>query len=290
MVTDLRDLKRRHEDRMRYMTGLGEDAETVVLRIVGTVRGAAVELSSETVRQAVRAQQRYPRYELGVRSDSDIELDLRGVPAEGEPLYWDTVEAKIGEVIGTQLAAGVERGRVRHLSVFGIARIAVLVMVGHALDDKIPTNLYQLTRDDLGWTWAEGEQPIAFETALIAGETSSENVTLLCSVSGSVSVGDLEPAIVDHAAVYEIRPVNETPRPDLLRVRESLAAFSAIYRAFLAQLERDHPNTTNIDLVPAVPITAAIELGRRRMRDVHPRLRVWERIEDRYVMVREVGP
>jgi hypothetical protein len=98
-VEDLRALKRRHEDRIHYLTGLGEDAETVVIRAVGAIRGASVELSAETVRDAVYDQHRYPRYELGVRSESDIEIDLRNLPDEGDDLYWQTAERLIEDVV-----------------------------------------------------------------------------------------------------------------------------------------------------------------------------------------------
>ena len=46
-VEYLRELKQRHEDRIRYLTALGDDAETVVLRVIGDIRGAAVELSEQ---------------------------------------------------------------------------------------------------------------------------------------------------------------------------------------------------------------------------------------------------
>jgi hypothetical protein len=58
---------------------------------------------------------------------------------------------------------------------------------------------------------------------------------------------------------------------------ETLAGFSATYRAFLAALESEHPRPSALNVLGAIPLTAAIELGRRRSRDVHPPLRVWDR-------------
>jgi hypothetical protein len=86
-VDRLLEIKTRHEDRIAYLTELGEDAETVVFRVIGEIRGAAVELSRETVRRAVQTSHRYPRYELAARG-GDIELDLRQLPAEGSGDYW----------------------------------------------------------------------------------------------------------------------------------------------------------------------------------------------------------
>jgi hypothetical protein len=69
-----------------------------------------------------------------------------------------------------------------------------------------------------------------------------------------------------------------------------LLAFVTEYLAFLAKLERDHPNALAIDVVPAVGLPVAIELGRRRTRSKHPRLRVWDQTDDGdYVLATEVG-
>lgn len=287
-IDDLRDLKRRHEDRIHYLTGLGDDAETVVLRMIGSIRGATVEASSESVRRATFSRLRYPRYALGDRRESDIEIDLRALPGEGEDVYWETARRRIHEVVSTQLASGVERGHVRHLSVFALARIPALVLLGDALDDKIPVDLYEHHRDGLGWEWAEGEEPATFQVRQLQSDSGSDQVTLLCSISGSVSLSDLSHELTA-GAVYEIAPNGCTPRPDLLRVPESVTAFSATYRLFLAQIERDHPGLAAIDVVPAVPVTAAIELGRRRMRDVHPVLRIWDRADGEYAFALVVG-
>lgn len=278
-VSDLRDLKRRHEDRIDYLTGLGEDAETVVLRLVGDIRGAAVECSAESVRSAVHQHHRYPRYELGIRSQSDIEIDLRDFPDEGDAEYWRFAEKKIAKVLD-QLKGGVEGGHVRHLSVFAFARISVLVLLGSQLDDKIPTDLFDHHRDGIGWKWAVGEEPITFEFERIAGEDGAERVVLLGSISGTVAPSDLDTDLADGAAIYELRPVGTDPKLDLIRVPETLAAFSATYRAFLAHVEHAHPAAAAIGVVGAIPLTAAVEVGRRRLRDVHPPLRVWERNAD----------
>lgn len=288
-IEDLRGLKRRHEDRIHYLTGLGEDAETVVIRAVGAIRGAHVELSAATVRAAVHDQHRYPRYELGVRSESDIEIDLRNLPDEGDGLYWQTAERRIRDVVGRQLADGVNRGHVRHLSIFAVARIPLLALLGHHLDDKIPTTLYELHRDEFGWRWPTEEAPVSFEVQHAAGDPDARDVTLVCSVSGSVSLAEL-PAELSDTCVYELRPAGADPVPDLLRVPESLAAFSAAYLSFLGSTEARHPAATTVNIVGAVPVTAAVELGRRRTREVHPSLRVWDRVPGGYSFAVEIKP
>lgn len=287
-VENLQQLKRRHEDRVHYLTGLGEDAETVVIRAIGAIRSANVSAEPEAVRRAVLGRQRYPRYELGGRSGSDMEVDFRCLPSEGDSTYWETAREMLAST-GAQLADGIRRGHVRHVSVFGFARIPLLVMLGDQLDDKVPTDLYEHHRDDLRWRWADDERPVSFRFDRVSGNAGADTVTLACSVSGSVPLDQL-PAEPTAGAVYELRPADADPVTDLIRVPETLAAFSATYRAFLASIEAEHSNATALHVLGALPLTAAIELGRRRTRDVHPPLRVWDRDRDgEYVVAVEVG-
>lgn len=285
---NLKELKRRHEDRVHYLTSLGDDAETVVIRAIGGIRSGDVSAEPEAVRLAVFARQRYPRYELAVRSGSDIEVDFRRLPTEGGAAYWATAQQMLADT-GAQLAEGIRRGHVRHVSVFGFARIPLLVMLGDQLDDKFPTDLYEHHRDDLRWKWAAGEPPVSFRFDRVAGRSDAHGVTLACSISGSVPLDRL-PEEAAAGAVYELRPADADPVTDLIRVPETLAAFSSTYRAFLAFIEAEHPNATALHVLGALPLTAAIELGRRRTRDVPPPLRVWDRNRDgAYEFAVEVG-
>lgn len=97
-VEYLRQQKKCHEDRIKYLTGLGEDAETVVLRVIGDIRGAAVELSEQAAAQAVlEAGRRYPRFGWGFHG-ADFEVDLRNLPSEGTPMYWQAGRERVAEL------------------------------------------------------------------------------------------------------------------------------------------------------------------------------------------------
>lgn len=80
------------------------------------------------------------------------------------------------------------------------------MLLGHRLDDKVPTDLYELHRDDLGWRWAVDEPPVAFEVKRVAGQPDAGTVTLVCSISGTVPSDHLPEGTTTNAGVYELRP------------------------------------------------------------------------------------
>src|SRR3954452_23629926 len=75
-VDGLHQMKRLHEERIRLLTGLTDEAETLVVRAVGGIRGAPVEIPRGAVLPAVRSDGRFPRYRLALAGE-DLEIDLR---------------------------------------------------------------------------------------------------------------------------------------------------------------------------------------------------------------------
>jgi len=276
-VEGLRRMKREHEDRIRLVSGLKDDVATVVMRVTGGIRGAPVEVPRETVLAAVRDDGRFPRYPLAL-SGEDVEVDLRGLPDEGDRSYWAT-----GARVIEQATARIREAQqpIGHLSVFALTRIPLLVALGYHLDDKIPTTIYQRRRDgtgDKGWGFDPGAVAVAFSTGRIAGPGHGDSVAV--AVSLTAPIGPEVVASADGATVYEIAPAWTAPSRDVLSARASLDAFADTYHRFLATVERDHPDCHQIDIFAAAPAAAAVQLGRGVMRDAQPTLVVHDRDAD----------
>jgi HNH endonuclease len=75
-VDGLRRMKRGHEDRIRLLTGLHENGATVVVRAIGGIRDAPVDIPRQAVLAAVVADGRFPRFPLAMAGE-DLEVDLR---------------------------------------------------------------------------------------------------------------------------------------------------------------------------------------------------------------------
>jgi SMODS-associated and fused to various effectors sensor domain len=277
-VSELRRMKREHETRIRLLTDLQDDAATVVVRAVGGIRGAPVEVPRDAVLAAVRADRRFPRYPLALAGE-DLEIDLRGLPNESDPAYWQT-----GTAIIAEQAARIRDARtpIRHISVFAITRIPLLIALGFHLDDKIPTTVYGRRRDgtgDKGWGFDPDAEPVQFDVHHIAGPVDSQRVALAVSVTAPIAE-EVAAAVGPDHAVYELAPLAGAHGRDLLGARISLDHFADAYHRFLATTEAQHAACDVIDLFAAVPVTGAVQLGRGLMRDVQPGLRVHDRGSD----------
>ena len=276
----LRSMKRRHEQRIMQLTAIADEDKTTVLRVIGAIRGASVSASPQTVAKALLADGKFPAYALlGV---DEFEVDLRPVPGEDPAgtAYWEAGRAMIADRLQL-LRAKVNRETIRHISVFAFGRIPLLLTLGALLDDTIPTAVYAKRRGgDEGWGWAPGADTVDFEFAVVRSGTDPLKVAVVFSVSGSIDLNRLPSSADETVTVYEVRPAAVRPSPDVLATAAALDNFTKAWRGLLAHTEAEHPGLAQVEVFPAVPVTAAVAIGRAPMRDVHPRLRIYDRTSD----------
>lgn len=293
-VEKLLAFKRAHEDRIKHVTGIAPDRATTVLRMIGQVRGHEVELTRQSASSAVLTSgDRVPLFlESYSRHGIEIELrhvlgeatiDLRDVPGEdganGE--YYRQAKAVIDNVIDNKLNEGISRDQVAHISVFGFARIPLLVYLGSRLDDTVPTDVYQRHRHDETWTWSEDEPAVAFSAHLDQDVPPDEEAVLVLNISGTIQPGEL-PLHLAGLRRYRISPVDATASPDIMRHRDSLASFQERLRALFSDIEATAKRVRRLHVLPAVPLSAAVSLGRVHDRHVHPSLTIYDRTNGGY--------
>jgi hypothetical protein len=279
--------KRAHEDRIHHLTGLTDDRSTTVVRMVGNVRGRTVELTRETAAMAViRSADRYPLF-LESYSRHGIEIDLRALPEEtaAGPDYYRAASAVIDSTVA-RLREGATADSVTHLSVFGFARLPLLVYLGSSIDDTIATDIYQRHRVDEGWYWSS-DAPIADFTVSAPEDPATSEAVLLLSVSGTIQALDVPPELAGFRR-YHLGPSEGTAHPDMIRRRQSLVNFDQRLRGLLSHLEETTKTLTRLHVLPALPVCAAVTLGRVHDPQVHPTMTIYDRGPRGYLPAMEI--
>lgn len=271
--------KNDHEARIRHLTEMKPEHETVVLRVLGNIRGDSVSVSHEEVRTAVLDAKRYPRY---LRGDQTIEIDLQSLSQKVDADYWTAAKASVDDVVARLIAPAIAKKEIGHLSVFALARIPVLVYVGNAIGDKVITDFYQRHRDEpVGWRWRQGED-VTFSTDRIQRGTDQSRVALVLSLSGRIERGSIPTHIDEQYHIYEVAPVGIEPNRSVFNTREALAAFQRTYQSALRAIEAEHGLKGELHLFPAIPAPVAVICGRELLKDVSPQLHVYDRTDSGY--------
>ena len=150
---------------------------------------------------------------------------------------------------------------------------------GYALDDKIPLDLYGKHRDgEEGWRWDEDAPVVTFELDVVQAGSDPTKVALVLNLSGTIQRGELPDHLGPDYHIFEIHPVGVTPNRSILSARASLKNFADAYHMFLSELERLHKSARELHLFAAIPVAAAVLVGRGLMRDVHPAVIVYDRV------------
>jgi SMODS-associated and fused to various effectors sensor domain/HNH endonuclease len=266
----LEEHKKEHEDRVRYVTGLGPEMRTSVVQLKSRIGGDAVDIPANEICEAIA-----PRYPAGDKEGTII--DLTTIRDDRPDEYYRVAERQIRQSIDRLYEPGMSVDSTRHISLFALTQIPLLVHLGRCLSNKIPVDFYQRHRDQTNpWKWPEDEEPVRYKQVMPRKGTDRNHVALTVSLSGQISLDSLPERIDESFFVYDIGLDDRKPGTDFLRKRQDLDEFRRTYRGFLSDLMASHPSIEELHLFPAVPAPTAITLGHDLLPKVHPVLIVYD--------------
>lgn len=262
-----RDFKAAHEDRIFRLTETSPDRRTVALVVKADIGGQRVVVSLADMQAAVS-----PRYLL----QGDVTtIDLSALPDCQSNASWIAKR----QAVAKQAQVVIERALdddapARHISVFALAPMPLLIALGRELSNKVPVSLYQRHRDTEAWTWQEGRARAAFVHSVLQTGSDLERVAAVFSLSGTIARRSLPGFVDSRYWIYEFTLRDQTPNPRFLNGEADLEAFRRAYMELLRTITMRHGQLDALELFPAVPAPIAVAIGRDVFPKVDPALRV----------------
>jgi hypothetical protein len=266
-IKALREYKFRHEKHIRHMTGLRPEARTAVLVLTANIADQSVFVPFDQIIEAVA-----PRYPFAKPGKI---IDLTSITISDAPSL-ETAREALRRNMAQLYDAGSDLHTAKHLSVFALAPIPLLVDFGTRLSNKIQTDLFQRHRDKEDWTWKAKGSPVKYRTNIVQRGSDRGPVGLILSLSGKIRPRDLPKEIDSRFSLYELTLEGRTPNPTFLQTREDLENFRVAYQASLAAITEHHGLIPDLHLFPAVPAPVAILCGRELLPKTHPALLVYD--------------
>jgi hypothetical protein len=260
--------KRDHENRILHLTGLGPDLRTTVVQLKAKIGGSAVDIPAAHIYEAVAP--RYPTDRQG------HVIDLTSYGEENRDEYYRLASREICQRVARLYDPGMDVEATRHISLFALAPIPLLLVLGHCLSNKIQVDLYQRHRTgSQPWKWKDDEGEIAQYTVGVKRRgTDNRKVALVASLSGQIDQHRLP--LTDEYWIYEIALASNRPSVDFLRSRRDIEEFRTTYRQFLADLMKDHPAIEELHFFPAIPAPVAVACGHDLLPKVHPAIIIYD--------------
>jgi hypothetical protein len=254
-VQRLQDIKAAHEDRIRIVTEIAPDRASHVLRYGAKIGSHESPVAFQRTRTAMLPE----RYPAGGRS---IGIEIKGsVLEDGEEAFWATEPDNLRKLFERDVRSRIAEREVTHLSVFALGPMPLLVLLGHLLGDITPADVYQLHREPAGWSWAKDGPRIQYQVTRpgLAGPV----VALKLALSATINDGRIKSILGEEASIWALTAA--APGNDVMRHPEDLVEFRRLMRGLYNEIKATHGQDTVIHVFPAVPVSAAVEIGRTLM-------------------------
>lgn len=249
-------MKAAHEVRIEIVSAIAEDRASHVLRYAADIGSHQSLVAYEDISVAMLPT-RYP-----AEGRRTIDIDLRGLDRrDHEAEFWTIQRDNLQSQFAKKVAERIEARHLKHLSVFALAPQPLLIELGRLLGDIVPADVHQLHREPRGWCWAEDGDPIAFHVR--QPDRPSRSVALVLALSATVKDERVVDVLGSDVSIWAIEALS--PHNDVMRRRTDLAEFRRLLRSTFNAIKATHGEDAVIHLFPALPVSAAVEVGRAWM-------------------------
>jgi hypothetical protein len=249
----LLEMKAEHEDRIAIVTGIAEERAAHVVRFAADIGQRDALVSTRSIFMAMPPD-RHPA------EGRTIDIELIGCDyADHEASYWTTQQDNLRRVFARKVKERIEQKEIKQLSLFALAPQPLLIELGHLLGDIVPVMVHQKYREPSTWRWQANQPAIKFQIREYDGPPDVK-VALKLALSATVTDDRIGAVLGDDVAIWSLTA--DEPHNDIMRRPEDLVEFKRHLRRLLNQIKATHGEHAEINVFPALPNSAAVEVGR----------------------------
>lgn len=271
----LQNWKHDHEYRIEVQTNYPEEInKSTVLIFSVNIGDRNVPINFEALRNAM-----FPKYPSDFKG---IKIERSDFDRFEDENYWNYFATDIKKKIEKELSLGIDDNPIKHLSIFAIAPMPLLMYLGKCIGDTIPSDIYQSHRNIVDtsqtWSWLKNDNTIVDYIIKETNITESKDVILKIALSDTISPDKYSNLVDDSFSLYEI--TIDEPSPHFIKNKTQLENFSYEYRKLLNKIQAKHGSNCNIYILPAMPISFAVECGRAILPTKDPNIQICEYYKD----------
>jgi hypothetical protein len=264
-------MKKEHEDRIERVTSIATDMSSHIVTYKANIGEHTPTLTYESVREYILPTH-YPAL------SSAIDLSLSNSPQrDKDESFWKTELENLELQFGEQLRPKLRRSEIRHLSVFAFAPMPLLIKLGTLINDIQIAEIHQPVRNPKTWNLADKIEPTQFK--IIEPKETVPVVALNISLSANINNERIIKVLGNECSIYTITIDN--PFNDFLKSKNQLQEFSIVVRLLLNKIKSRYDAQTFLNIFPAMPIAASIELGRMWMPKADMPLNIFDENTDK---------
>jgi hypothetical protein len=265
-IERLQAMKVAHEQRVAVVTAIDPDRACHVVRFAAGIGRNESPVAVDHIKTALLPE-RYPADGGWI----DLDVPDLGVP-DHDPTYWELHRKLLRQKFAEKVRGRLERGDIGRLAVFGLAPIPLLVELGRLISDISDAEVRQLLREPKGWSWDASPGRLVLNDRIPQG--SGNAVALKLEVSGLIADSRVVSILGDDVSVWALTAADA--HNDIIRSPDDLRLWRQRLRRILEEIKDRHGEAEVVHVFPAIPVSAAVELGRVWMPKAHLPMRIYD--------------
>ena len=265
-VEKLRAMKASQEERVqKLMDKLNADV-TTILHLTSPIKGK--QNDSFSAREAAKA---FLSQKIA-ESEYEMRMEIKPTGVYNSKKYWEDAECQLENQFNCTVGSKLGICKSTHFSVFPLAPIPLIVKLGFLMGDKMRANVYQKTKYPDTWEWQSTVLTNDFKVEEKTFE-SGVGIAIVLSVTAEIEM-EAVLKVATFKTVYILRA--DRQGDESIKSDQDLSAFWHKYKELCESLK----GKEELSVFPAVPVSAAFEMGRRYMVGVYPKMVIYDRDGD----------
>lgn len=228
----------------------------------------------------------YERAIIGYEIESIIDLSSsndRYLPQDGD-VYWDLEEKSLLFQFKNTVESFLCENR--NYSIFGLAPIPLLIMLGHLFCGVAGVEIYHLHKDTSSWAWEESHSKLNISTSQPVWVENANEAILILSFSGKVNKTNISKTLdLNKYTIAEL--CIDEPYDDCIKSKEQLAECMTAFRKVKDLYSSN--GVQKIHLFAAIPPSLAISIGMAYNENYDPTIVTYNYYRGKYTEVFTIG-
>ncbi len=263
-VDILKDMKRRHENKMEEVSKQFSFRYTDVIGFASRIRDQHVSFDYDLAIKAIAGNMR-------VKNGTSMTIEVLSSFCHHSDEYWVDCLRQLNSQVERKIFSQLEQKTTKHISVFPLAPIPLIIKLGDLIGDKVECDVFQLSREPRSWCWKVSTSSEFQIERIVLHQTKESNIAIIAALSSDISI-DRIPS--KYSTIYKI--LSDNISVDCIENKESLRNFWKSYQTVCDEIINNYGKDADVGLFPAIPVSAAFEIGRRYMRGVYPIITIYD--------------
>lgn len=266
-VEKLKAMKKTHEEKIERLCALFHVPKTEIVRFSSPIKGTIpVSIDHNLAAKAVLPNKQ-PDSPYG------IDIAVSSCKPYRSQEYWNECYSKLKLLFNINLYNPYIQFHKANFSIFPIAPMPLIIKLGELIGDKLPCDVYQKVRHPDTWEWQASELTNEFVLESIDETGTNNSVALVMSLTNDIQherIGQYG----KFKRIYKIKAASMGV--ECIKSPCDLSAFWHLYQRVMEEIQNTYGINCQVSLFPAMPASAAFEVGRRYMPSAYPTITIFE--------------